>query len=279
MHDQMHEIQPLMHLLSSYVIKPIAFDANPYVLPRAAQFVKYGGANKYFQKHGNKPQFAGKEGGNFSGEVQEGTDQFRRPKTAHPPQEAKDSGAAEQVIDDFETVGEKPKKVVRAPYKKLAPDAAVAGTSKPDSDSRKTSDVGAAPRKASDASGPIQRKISDAAAPSQTTSQQQTIKPEKSAPIQRPQTAATKDVKQKGKKAATEPKPKAAAAPEESKKKAVVVEEPKVEEPAQEEIKLNADGQPVKKIKGPKPRGLTKFKPMVIEQASANLKEEELSEN
>ena len=268
-----------MHLLSSYVIKPIAFDANPYVLPRAAQFVKYGGANKYFQKHGNKPTFAGKEGGNFSGEVQEGADQFRRPKTAHPPTERKDSGAGEQVIDDFETVGEKPKKVVRAPYKKLAPDAAVAGTAKPDSDSRKTSDVGAAaPRKASDvASGPITRKISDATAPSQTTSQQP-IKPEKSAPIQRPQTAAAKDVKQKGGKKAAEPKAKAAAAPEESKKKAVVVEEPKVEEPVQEEIKLNADGQPVKKIKGPKPRGLTKFKPMVIEQASV-IKEEELSEN
>ncbi len=48
MHTEMHEVQPLMHLLSTYVIKPIAFDPNPYVLPRAAQFVKYGGANKYF---------------------------------------------------------------------------------------------------------------------------------------------------------------------------------------------------------------------------------------
>jgi len=72
---------------------------------------------------------------------------------------------------------------VRAPYKKLAPDTAIADASKPDSDSRKTSDVGAAPRKVSDASGPIVRKISDAAAPSQTTSQQQPIKPEKAAPI------------------------------------------------------------------------------------------------
>lgn len=50
---EMNEVQPLMHLLSKYVIKPISFDPNPYVLPRAAQFVKYGGANKYFQKHGN----------------------------------------------------------------------------------------------------------------------------------------------------------------------------------------------------------------------------------
>ena len=41
MKAEMHEVQPLMHLLSTYVIKPIAFDANPYVLPRAAQFVKY----------------------------------------------------------------------------------------------------------------------------------------------------------------------------------------------------------------------------------------------
>ena len=36
MNSEMHEVQPLMHLLSTYVIKPIAFDANPYVLPRAA---------------------------------------------------------------------------------------------------------------------------------------------------------------------------------------------------------------------------------------------------
>ena len=52
MHREMHEVQPLMHLLSTYVIKPIAFDKDPYLLPRAAKFVKYGGANKYFQKHG-----------------------------------------------------------------------------------------------------------------------------------------------------------------------------------------------------------------------------------
>ena len=61
----MDQIQPLMHLLSTYVIKPIAFDANPYVLPRAAQFVKYGGANKYFQKHGSK-QASGSQSGIYS---------------------------------------------------------------------------------------------------------------------------------------------------------------------------------------------------------------------
>ena len=67
MHSEMHEVQPLMHLLSTYVIKPIAFDANPYVLPRAAQFVKYGGANKYFQKHGStNKQPSGIHSGNFS---------------------------------------------------------------------------------------------------------------------------------------------------------------------------------------------------------------------
>ena len=54
MYSEMNEVQPLMHLLSTYVIKPIAFESNPYVLPRAAQFVKYGGANKYFQKHGKQ---------------------------------------------------------------------------------------------------------------------------------------------------------------------------------------------------------------------------------
>ena len=56
-----------MHLLSTYVIKPIAFDANPYVLPRAAQFVKYGGATKYFQKHGGGKHHQGNYGKSGSG--------------------------------------------------------------------------------------------------------------------------------------------------------------------------------------------------------------------
>ena len=102
---------------------------------------------------------------------------MRRPKTAaQPGQERKDSGAGSEVIDDFETVGQKAKKPVRPPFKKLAPDSATdaAGFS----EVRKTSDVAAqamageqpatkgnAKRKVSDAAGPIVRKTSDAAGP------------------------------------------------------------------------------------------------------------------
>ena len=46
----MQDVQPLTHLLSKYVIRPIAFDVNPYVLPKSAQFVKYGGKNAYHKK-------------------------------------------------------------------------------------------------------------------------------------------------------------------------------------------------------------------------------------
>ena len=80
MHAEMDQVQPLMHLLSTYVIKPIAFDTNPYVLPRAAQFVKYGGANKYFQKHGNKP--SGSASGSYTNMDEGGSSSFnRRPFT------------------------------------------------------------------------------------------------------------------------------------------------------------------------------------------------------
>ena len=40
---------------------------------------------------------------------------------------------------------------------------------------------------------------------------------------------------------------------------------------------INAQGQLVKKIKGPKPRGLTKFKPIAAEEQK--IEETELSEN
>lgn len=92
-----------MHLLSKYVIKPIAFDPNPYVLPRAAQFVKYGGANKYFQKHGK--QNGGQQ--QTDGDVAQ---IIRRPQTQQQPADP---------IDDFEKVASKPKKPARVPYKKL----------------------------------------------------------------------------------------------------------------------------------------------------------------
>ena len=44
---EMQDVQPLTHLLSKYVIRPISFDANPHILPKSAQFVKYGGKNAY----------------------------------------------------------------------------------------------------------------------------------------------------------------------------------------------------------------------------------------
>ena len=148
MHAEMHDIQPLMHLLSTYVIKPIAFDANPYVLPRAAQFVKYGGANKYFQKHKqpySKDQ-AGEEG------VQGGAAEIRRPKTA-AAHEKQDEIAS--VVDDFETVGEKQKKPAKLTFKKQLADTQAQSTTQLKPDSRKTSDVNPAnssSRKTSDVS-------------------------------------------------------------------------------------------------------------------------------
>ena len=47
---EMQDVQPLTHLLSKYVIRPIAFDQNPYILPKAASFAKYGGKNAYHKK-------------------------------------------------------------------------------------------------------------------------------------------------------------------------------------------------------------------------------------
>ena len=36
MTNEMQVVQPLTHLLSTYVIRPIAFDNNPFVLPKSA---------------------------------------------------------------------------------------------------------------------------------------------------------------------------------------------------------------------------------------------------
>ena len=114
MHAEMDSIQPLMHLLSTYVIKPIAFDANPYVLPRAAQFVKYGGANKYFQKHGNKPSGSGASGSFMNmDEGGAGSGQFNRRPFTQQKSDRKNSEVVEEGFDDFETVDDKPKKPVR----------------------------------------------------------------------------------------------------------------------------------------------------------------------
>lgn len=55
--EEMQDVQPLTHLLSKYIIKPVSFDANPYYLPRAAQYPKYGGKqnfNRVQAKYGDK---------------------------------------------------------------------------------------------------------------------------------------------------------------------------------------------------------------------------------
>lgn len=113
--------------------------------------MKYGGANKYFQKH--KQHYNNKEAGN--GFEDGGAAEFRRPKTAGHV-EKKDSDA--ESIDDFETVGEKPKKPAKVPFKKqLADKDAAAQQSQVKTDSRKTSDVEAV-------AATVVRKASDVAA-------------------------------------------------------------------------------------------------------------------
>jgi hypothetical protein len=46
----MREKQPMMHLFSKYVIRPNAFDRDPFILPKAAQ------VNKQFHSYGNSIQ-------------------------------------------------------------------------------------------------------------------------------------------------------------------------------------------------------------------------------
>lgn len=71
----MRDKQPLMHLLSRYVIRPCAFDRDPYSIPKAASM------NKYYNNYNN---------------------------TKGAPLHQKHS-KAEETADDFETV-EAPKK-------------------------------------------------------------------------------------------------------------------------------------------------------------------------
>jgi len=73
MDNEIKERQPLMHLLSRYIIRPSAFDRDPYSLPKTASINKY---QYYYAKN---------------------TANFKA--VAHPEAE----------IDDFETV-EAPKK-------------------------------------------------------------------------------------------------------------------------------------------------------------------------
>ena len=93
---EMQDVQPLTHLLSKYVIRPISFDANPYILPKSAQFVKYGGKNAYQKKMAAQEKYK-------SAQTQEN---IRRPSGKGVDEEANDS-------DDFEKVEDKPKRVTR----------------------------------------------------------------------------------------------------------------------------------------------------------------------
>lgn len=84
----MRDKQPLMHLYSKYVIRPNAFDRDPFNLPKAAQ------VNKHYHSYGANKQY---------------------PKRNEPQTKAAESEkqAPKQVIeDDFETV-EAPKKKVK----------------------------------------------------------------------------------------------------------------------------------------------------------------------
>ena len=54
MDREMRDKQPLQHLLSVYAIKPIAFEANPYYLPKSATVNKhYGKPQHYYKPHGH----------------------------------------------------------------------------------------------------------------------------------------------------------------------------------------------------------------------------------
>ncbi len=51
---EMLDKQPLHHLLSVYMIKPISFENNPFILPKAAQYTRFYG-NKNFSAHNPRP--------------------------------------------------------------------------------------------------------------------------------------------------------------------------------------------------------------------------------
>ena len=155
-------------------------------------------------------------------------------------------------------MADKSKKPARVPFKKpfaaeLQGQAPVAGkpvtaTEKP----RKTSDV--AVRKTSDVAAQAPRKASDVQQPAAASEPPAPAKKDKKAAASAQPVPAAKAPEEK----------KVAKAPKEAKtaKPAPVPETP-VEEEEVVEVKVNALGQHVKKIKGPKPRGLTKFKPIV----------------
>jgi hypothetical protein len=54
MEEEMLDKQPLHHLLSVYMIKPISFDNNPFILPKAAQYTRFYG-NKNFTNNNPRP--------------------------------------------------------------------------------------------------------------------------------------------------------------------------------------------------------------------------------
>ena len=83
METEMKDKQPIMHLFYKYVIRPNAFDRDPFILPKAAQ------VNKHFYTYGNQ-----------------------KPNSQTPVVKRAEHNEEKHEIDDFETV-EAPKKKVK----------------------------------------------------------------------------------------------------------------------------------------------------------------------
>lgn len=61
MHKELSEA-PLSHLLSTYVIRPVVFDYNPYIIPKSAPYNKKKTFNKHHDPNTNQ---SFKKGGNL----------------------------------------------------------------------------------------------------------------------------------------------------------------------------------------------------------------------
>ena len=88
MQQEMAACPPLNHLLSTYIIRPIAFDKDPFVLPKAAVL------NKAYK------------GGHYNPNYKQDAP-IERNRTQKPAEETK--GPVDE-FDDFETMTEKPKR-------------------------------------------------------------------------------------------------------------------------------------------------------------------------
>lgn len=217
MDKEMRDKQPLMHLFSKYVIRPNAFDRDPFILPKAAQL------NKHYHTYGNqgKPQ-------QFQPD-----NNFKRNNASKPQ-----TTAAETLGDDFETV--------EAPKKKVKPVKIQEETEAP---VEAVKEVIEAVKEAPKAAPAEVKKVEAKAATAKVDKKTQ----EK--PIERPQTAPVKKETPKVQE-------------EEKKAPEPVAEAPKETKPALEVPVL---------LKGPRPKGLKKFKK--VEVVEAETPPEELSEN